>query len=78
MNASRPVKVAARAISVRLVNSSAPITDNNDDDYERSATEINLGYSFSDNAALGITMISDDMGMDADDTYTYVTLTITP
>ena len=64
--------------SVSLGAALHTITDNNDDDYERSATEINLGYSFSDNAALGITMISDDMGMDADDTYTYVTLTITP
>ena len=64
--------------SVSLGAALHTITDNNDDDYERSATEINLGYNFSDNAALGITMISDDMGMDADDTYTYVTLTITP
>ena len=31
MNASSPVKVAARAISVRFVNSSAPITDNRDE-----------------------------------------------
>ena len=55
------------------------LADNNDDDYERSATEISLGYSFNDNASLGVTLISDDdMGTDADDTYTYVTLTITP
>tara|TARA_A100001035_G_scaffold103357_1_gene80924 strand:- start:1883 stop:2929 length:1047 start_codon:yes stop_codon:yes gene_type:complete len=54
------------------------ITDANDDDYERSATEINLGYSFSDNAKLGISLISDDEGTDADATYTYVTLTVTP
>ncbi len=64
--------------SVSLGAALHTITDNNDDDYERSATEINLGYNFSDNAALGVTLISDDMGMDADDTYTYVTLTITP
>ena len=54
------------------------ITDNSNEDYERQATEINLGYSFSDNARLGVTMINDDMGADLDDTYTYVTLTITP
>ena len=64
--------------SVSLGAALHTITDNSDDDYERSATEINLGYSFSDNASLGITLISDDMGMDADDTYTYVTLTVTP
>ena len=64
--------------SVSLGAALHTITDNNDDDYERSATEINLGYSLNDNASLGVTLISDDMGMDADDTYTYVTLTITP
>jgi len=54
------------------------VSDNARDNYERQATEINLGYNFNDNARLGVTMISDDMGGETDDTYTYVTLTITP
>ena len=48
------------------------------EDWERQATEINLGYNFNDNASLGLSLISDDMGTDADATFTYVTLTITP
>jgi hypothetical protein len=36
------------------------ISDEVDEDYERQATEINLGYNFSDNARLGVSMISDD------------------
>ncbi|MGY8989840.1 MAG: hypothetical protein ACKVJA_06240, partial [Flavobacteriales bacterium] len=43
------------------------------DESERDVTEISLGYSLSDNAGLGLSMIDD-----ADTKYMWLTLTVTP
>ena len=49
------------------------VTNTLDDAYERAVTEINLGYALGDNAALGVRYATDE-----DDTYTWLTLTVTP
>ena len=47
-------------------------------DYERSAMELSLGYTMSDNAGLSVNYASDNMGTDTDSKYTWLTLTIQP
>ena len=56
------------------------ITDGSDGagDYERQATEVTVGYSFSDNASLSYKMVTDNEGGNDDVNYNWVTLTITP
>ena len=56
------------------------ITNTMDDTYERSAMEVNLGYSLGDNASLGLKYVTDDNGdATADESkYTWLTLTVTP
>ena len=48
------------------------------EDYERSAMEMSLGYSMSDNAGLSINYATDNNGGDTDTKYTWLTLTVTP
>ena len=54
------------------------VTNTEDDSYERTATEISVGYSLSDNAKLSYKMASDDEGTGADVNYNWLTLTIMP
>jgi hypothetical protein len=54
------------------------VTDTEDDSYERAATEVSVGYSLSDNAALSYKMATDNNGTDTDTNYNWLTLTITP
>ena len=46
--------------------------------WERSITEISVGYSLSDNASLSYHMASDDNGTDTETKYSWLTLTVTP
>jgi len=46
--------------------------------YERSAMEVSLGYSMSDNAGLSVNYATDNNGTDTDTKYTWLTLTVTP
>jgi hypothetical protein len=46
--------------------------------YERSAMELSLGYTMSDNAGLAVNYATDNNGTENDTKYTWVTLTITP
>jgi hypothetical protein len=48
------------------------------DDYERSAMEVSLGYSMSENAGLSVNYATDNNGTDTDKKYTWLTLTVTP
>jgi len=48
------------------------------EDYERSAMEVSLGYTMSDNAGLSVNYSTDNNGTDTDTKYTWLTLTITP
>ena len=56
------------------------ITNTINENYERSAMELNLGYSLGNNASLGLKYITDDNGVPTADEskYTYLTLTVTP
>ena len=49
------------------------ITNSVDEAYERDVMEVDLGYSLGDNAGLGVSYATD-----GDDTYTWLTLTVTP
>jgi len=49
------------------------ITNSVDEAYERDVMEMDLGYSLGDNAGLGVSYATD-----GDDTYTWLTLTVTP
>jgi len=56
------------------------VTNTIDENYERAAMELNVGYSLGNNASLGLKYITDDNG-DAtaeESKYTYLTLTVTP
>jgi len=59
--------------SISLGATMHKITNTTDEAYERDVTEINLGYSLGDNAALGVRYATD-----GDDKYTWVTLTVAP
>ena len=48
------------------------------DDYERSAMEVSIGYSMSDNAGLSVNYATDNNGTETDTKYTWLTLTVTP
>ena len=52
------------------------VTNSLNDDYERAATEISLGYSLNDNAGLSLSMVNDNNGTDTDTKYMYVTLNV--
>jgi hypothetical protein len=54
------------------------VTDANNDDYERQATEISVGYSLGDNASLSYKMVTDNNGGETDSNYNWITLTVTP
>ena len=47
-------------------------------DYERSAMNLNLGYTLSDNANVSLMYATDDYGTDTDSKYMYVTINIRP
>ncbi len=49
---------------------------NTEDDSERTASDITVGYSLGDNASLSYKMVSDDNGGGDEDTYNWLTLTI--
>ena len=46
--------------------------------WERSVTEVSVGYSLGDNASLSYHMATDDNGTDTDTKYSWLTLTVTP
>ena len=52
--------------------------DEGDSDYERNVTEVNLGYTMSDNANVGIKYATDNDGGEEDVKYMWLTLSITP
>ena len=54
------------------------VTNDEDDTYERSATDISIGYTMSANAGLAVKYVTDNNGGDTDTKYTWLTLTITP
>ncbi|MDC0204527.1 hypothetical protein OAJ65_01895 [Flavobacteriales bacterium] len=54
------------------------ITNATDETYERSVTEVGIGYSLGDNAGLGISYATDATEGGADNKYTWVTLSVTP
>ena len=62
------------------------ISDNTDDaagsttyaDYERSVTEVSLGYNISDNAGLSLKYATDKTNDDDEATYMWLTLSVTP
>jgi hypothetical protein len=49
---------------------------NTENDDERTASDITIGYTLGDNASLSYKMVTDDMGGSEDDTYNWLTLTI--
>jgi hypothetical protein len=46
------------------------------EEYDRAATEISLGYSLNDNAGLSLSMVNDNNGTDTDTKYMWVTLNV--
>jgi hypothetical protein len=54
------------------------VTNTEDDTYERNVTEVNLGYTMSDNANVGIKYATDNDGGEEDVKYMWLTLSITP
>ena len=54
------------------------VTNTEADDYERNVTEVNLGYTMSDNANVGIKYATDNAGAADDVKYMWLTLSITP
>jgi hypothetical protein len=48
------------------------------DSYERTASEISIGYNLNDNASLSYKMVADNEGGEEDVNYNWLTLTITP
>tara|TARA_B110000495_G_scaffold193648_1_gene199065 strand:+ start:5451 stop:6491 length:1041 start_codon:yes stop_codon:yes gene_type:complete len=54
------------------------VTNTTDDTYERKATEVSVGYSLGDNAALSYKMVTDNNGGADDTNYNWLTLTVTP
>jgi hypothetical protein len=54
------------------------ITNTEEDDYERTASEVGVGYNLSDNASIAYKMVSDDYGTGADANFNWLTLTVTP
>ena len=54
------------------------VTNTEDDTYERTANEVTVGYTLSDNASVSYKMAADNNGGDEDTNYNWLTLTITP
>lgn len=54
------------------------VTNENNDDYERSAMEMHVGYSLNDNAGLSLNVANDDNGTDTETKYMWLTLTVNP
>ncbi|MDC1025064.1 hypothetical protein OAR04_03960 [Flavobacteriales bacterium] len=54
------------------------VTNTEDDSYERTANEVTVGYTLSDNASVSYKMAADNNGGDEDTNYNWLTLTITP
>jgi hypothetical protein len=54
------------------------ITNTENDEYERTASEVGIGYNLSDNASVSYKMVSDDYGVGADANFNWLTLTVTP
>ena len=54
------------------------VTNTTDDSYERSATDIVVGYELNDNAAISYRMVTDNNNSDVDTKYNWLTLTVTP
>jgi hypothetical protein len=54
------------------------ITNTENDDYERNASEVGIGYNLNDNASIAYKMVSDDYGVGADANFNWLTLTVTP
>jgi hypothetical protein len=54
------------------------VTNTTDDSYERSATDIVVGYELNDNAAISYRMVTDNNNTDVDTKYNWLTLTVTP
>jgi hypothetical protein len=53
------------------------VTNDDDSEYERSASEVNLGYSLNDNSSLGLKIVNDDMGLGGDDVnFMWLTLNV--
>ena len=46
------------------------------EEYDRAATEISLGYSLNDNASLSLSMVNDNNGTDTDTKHMWVTLNV--
>jgi hypothetical protein len=53
------------------------VTNSLNEGVDRNVMEVSLGYSLGDNAALSVSYATDEDGT-ADDTYTWLTLTVTP
>jgi hypothetical protein len=60
-----------------LAATMSTITNTADDAYERSVTDISVGYSLTDNASLSYRMVTDATG-DDEELYNWLTLTVTP
>ena len=54
------------------------VTDSEDSEHDRGATEFSLGYSLNDNAGLSLNMATDDNGGATDSKYMWITLNIRP
>ena len=61
-----------------LAATMSTVTNTADENYERSVTDISVGYSLNDNAALSYRMVTDNNGGDTDANYNWLTLTVTP
>jgi len=60
-----------------LAATMSTVTNTEVEGYERSVTDISVGYSLNDNASLSYRMVSDATG-DNEDLYNWLTLTVTP
>jgi len=54
------------------------ITNANDESYEANVTEISVGYTLNDHASLNVRMVEDDRFNLDGDSYTWLTLNVTP
>ncbi len=54
------------------------ITNNSDSEYEKAASELSVGYSLNDNAALSLKWATDDRFNDDGDDYMWLTMTVRP
>jgi len=54
------------------------LTNNSNSDYEKSASELSVGYSLNDNASLSLKWATDDRFNDDGDDYMWLSLSVTP